>query len=354
MKPLDADSKRSSVKVLPPKFGRHIAIVATKTDDLKETGFGTIKTCKTFYENLQKRYARVTFHQVNKISSLDDVVHMKPDFVVLCSKYFIDPETQSKVWFSEYFLIHKILFSGSDRKALEFDSNKSKAKTVLKNEGIATAKYFLASPDQYSTEDRLPIPLPVFIKPLDAANGFGIDEHSIARDFETYQRKVAELFILQGTKVLVEEMLPGREFTVAVFDDASNGQRWTMPMEIIPPINKKGDRILGYNEKQENKEELRFVDGPLSTNLNELASKVFTSLGARDFGRIDIKLDVDGEPNFLEINLVPGMTTGSSYFPYACSLSGKYNEKEKIGMTDTDVANKIVELGLKRLDMTTN
>ena len=226
----------------------------------------------------------------------------------------------------------------------------------MKNEGIATAKYFLASPDQYSTEDRLPIPLPVFIKPLDAANGFGIDEHSIARDFETYQRKVAELFILQGTKVLVEEMLPGREFTVAVFDDASNGQRWTMPMEIIPPINKKGDRILGYNEKQENKEELRFVDGPLSTNLNELASKVFTSLGARDFGRIDIKLDVDGEPNFLEINLVPGMTTGSSYFPYACSLSGKYNEKGKgkIGMTDTDVANKIVELGLKRLDMTTN
>lgn len=356
MRSLDTNDIIPSKTTLPPKFGQHIAVVSTITDDLKETGFGTIRTCKVFCESLQKRYARVTFHQITGISSLDDIVHLKPDFVVLCSKYFIDPETKSKIWFSEYFSIQEIKYSGSDRKALEFDSNKSKAKTVLRNEGIATANYFLASPGQYKTEDRLPLQLPLFIKPLDAANGFGIDENSIARDFETYQKKVDELFSLQGTKVLVEEMLPGREFTVAIFDDSSNGVRWTLPMEIVPLKNKQGDRILGYHEKQSNNEELKSVGQPLCAKLNHLASEAFTALGAKDFGRVDIKLDAKGIPNFMEINLVPGMTPDSSYFVRACSFQSEYIAKDnpELGMNYDELVNKIAELGLLRVAMATS
>lgn len=355
MIPLQATKSQFTEKTLPPKFGYHIAVVATHTDGLRETGFGTIKTCMTFCETLKERYARVTFHSIEDLPSLDNIARVKPDLVVLCGKYIINPKSNCKIWFAEYFAEKGINHTGSDRRALEFDSNKSKAKTILRNEGIATAKYFLTNPGQYQSEDRLPLNLPVFVKPLDAANGFGIDENSIARNFEAYKKKVTEIFLLHNTKVLVEEVLPGREFTVAVFDDQTNGQRWTLPMEIVPQKNSKGDRVLGYAEKQNNMEEVKSVGAPLSTKLNQLASEAFTALGAKDFGRVDIKLDATEKPNFLEINLVPGMTPDSSYFPRACSFQSAYTVKDnpESGMSYADVVNKIAELGLQRAEIAT-
>jgi D-alanine-D-alanine ligase len=44
-------------------------------------------------------------------------------------------------------------------------------------------------------------------------------------------------------------------------------------------------------------------------------------LGVRGFGRIDVKMNSNGHCFFLEANLVPGMTVGSSYFPRACEIA---------------------------------
>jgi len=54
---------------------------------------------------------------------------------------------------------------------LDFDSNKILAKTHLMERGIRTAKFFTATPGQYKNEGDLPIKLPLFFKPTDAANG---------------------------------------------------------------------------------------------------------------------------------------------------------------------------------------
>ncbi|MDF1687918.1 MAG: hypothetical protein P1U50_14110 [Parvibaculaceae bacterium] len=329
------------------KRRRHIAIVATNTKNMKETGFGTIETCKSFYDSIKTEYEKVTFHEVSSRSDLRDVVSSKPDLAVLCSKYLTDPDTNKKTWFSDYFTEHAVSFTGSDRHALEFDSSKSKAKTIVKNNGIATADFFLSRPNQFESEDKLPLPLPLFIKPMDAANGNGIDENSMVRDFGSYQKKVAELFAIYRENVLVEEVLPGREFTVAVFDDLQNGLRSIMPVEVIAPENIKGDRILGSASKQKNDEQLRVVAEPTLSAVSELAGKVFSVLGAIDFGRIDIKLDALGNPNFLEANLIPGMTPDSSYFPRACSM---HRGEKTTGMTHSEVALKVVELGLSRVN----
>ncbi|KLN61907.1 hypothetical protein WH96_03965 [Kiloniella spongiae] len=327
-----------------------MAVVATNTEGNKETGFGSIDTCKAFYEALMESYQRVTFHEVATRASLDLIVRERPDLVVLCSKYLPETGGHPKIWFSEYFAAHDIAFTGSDRETLEFDSNKSKAKTVLLNNGIATAKFFLAHPDQFQSEDQLPLPLPLFIKPLDAANGNGIDENSIARDFESYRQKIAELFLAFGAKILVEELLPGREFTVAVLDNRNEATRMVMPLEIIPPENCKGDRTLGCDAKKKNDEVLQLVEEPLVSEIKQLVGKAFSILGAQDFGRIDVKLDALGQPHFIEANLVPGMTPDSSYFPRACILNNTESriKNDMPTITHSDIARKIVELALNR------
>ena len=42
--------------------------------------------------------------------------------------------------------------------------------------------------------------------------------------------------------------------------------------------------------------------------INNLAINVFKSLGARDYGRIDIRLNAAGAPSFIEANLTPGLS----------------------------------------------
>ena len=58
---------------LYPKLGQHVAIVATSTSQFKETGFGSIDTCRELQKSLEQRYARVSFQLVESMSDLEKV-----------------------------------------------------------------------------------------------------------------------------------------------------------------------------------------------------------------------------------------------------------------------------------------
>ena len=317
-----------------------IAVVTTDTTGLKETAFGSLATNRAIYDILKTHYHEVTFNVVETTQELVDISSENPDLVVCCTKYIYDQRMQKKVWLSEFFDRHCVPYTGSNRAVLEYDSDKRKAKNTVRKSGIPTANFFMAVPGAYENADQLPLRLPLFVKPMDAANGNGIDENSLVHDFESFISKVDEVFTAYGVPVLVEEYLCGREFTVAVLDDVSHSSRLIAPVEIIVPLNGRGDRILGCLEKSLNNEKLEIVNEPEKTLICELVDKVFSALHARDFGRIDIKMDGNNNPFFMEANLVPGMTPETSYFPRAFN----YN----LGMTYEDVLLKIVELALFR------
>jgi D-alanine-D-alanine ligase len=328
------------------KIDRHIEVVTTETTAMKETGFGSVETCQRVCDVLKSRYAQVHFNEVQSEGDLERIVDREPDLVVLCVKYVVDEEQHAKIWLSDYFSQHGIAYTGSNRATLEFDSDKSKAKNAVLEKGVATAKFFFAHPGVFANERNLPFPLPLFVKPLDAANGNGVDENSLVHDFASYEAKVEEIFTTYDKPALVEDVLPGREFTVAVLDDASHNCRLTLPVEIVAPRNAKGDRVLGCREKSGNREKLSKVKDPELTAVSVLARKVFSVLGVRDFGRIDVKMDAEGVPHFMETNLVPGMTPETSYFPRACDIN--------LMMSYESVVLKIVELALNRSEFRIN
>ena len=72
----------------------------------------------------------------------------------------------------------------------------------------------------------------------------------------------------------------------------------------------------------------------------ELALHVFHALGARDYGRIDIRLDGAGVPHFLEANLMPSILKDYGNFPKACMLN------ETIGYEESIL--RIVDLAFER------
>jgi D-alanine-D-alanine ligase len=301
----------------------HIEIITTPNEALKESGFGTLKACNNVLAAIQKMGYSVRLNVCKKKKCLDEVVKRKPDLVILAVKY-IPIKNENDIWLSEYFAQCRINFTGSSRQVLKFDSNKVLAKTHLTNKGIKTARYFIATPGQYKKENDLPFTFPLFLKPLDAANGNGIDDLSYVTSFAGYESKVASLYGSFNQPILVEEYLDGREFTVAVIK-TRNEKFVVSAVEAIPPTSTHGLRILGAQAKKDDSEKLiEIVDDEVRNRVTSLAIDAFNTLGARDFGRIDIKTNNHGECFFMEANLVPGMTYGSSYFPEACDIANEF------------------------------
>ena len=306
-----------------------IEIVTTNNEQMKETGFGTMTACRDVLESIQKRFKDAVISLCVNELDLAMVKERNPDLVVLGVKY-IQLDNGAKVWLSEYFQEANINFMGSTREALEFDSDKTKAKDIIKSRGLKTADFFLVTPTTYQNEEEIPIPFPLFLKPVSAANGNGIDDESLVTNFSEYQKKVKDIFLQYDKIVLAEEYLSGREFTVAIIKNAQNDELIASPIEIIPPQNKNKIRILGAKVKTENTEKLSAVsDVLMRSKLVQLAEDSFRILGVRDAGRIDIKMDADGVYYFLEANLVAGMKKESSYFPMAFRI-GKGLEYDQV------------------------
>jgi len=298
----------------------YIEIATTPNTTQKETGFGGLIACESLQEAIQKAGHRVKLNVCQTEADLGAIVERNPDLVVLAVKY-LEMECGEDLWLADYFQYHQVNFTGSQRRVLRFDSNKISAKKHLRKQGVATADFFTAEPGQFKSTDETPMRFPFFVKPSDAANGNGVDDLSFVEDFTAFQAKVSALHETYHLPVLVEQYLDGREFTVAIIE-APNGRLIVSAIEIVPPETGNGLRILGERVKREDSEELIPIDdGTLEQKVAELAISAFRKLGARDFGRIDIKSTKEGECFFLEANLVPGMTCGSSYFPRACEIA---------------------------------
>jgi len=317
-----------------------IEIITSPNGQLKETGFGSHLTCVDVAESMERIGHIVTLSVCKTLNDLDNVVKRKPDLVVLAAKY-ISIANGNDIWFSEYFSKNKITFSGSNRKTLKYDSNKVLAKSYLSTAGIKTAKYFTAIPNQFHHEDDLPFLFPLFLKPIDAANGNGIDDLSFVQSFSEFEAKVLSLYNLYQAPVLVEEYLSGREFTVAVIESDS-GSMITSAIEIVPPESTGGLRILGAEVKKFDTETLKKVEQYEIKNIVDLAVNAFVALGARGFGRIDVKMDNDGNCHFMEANLIPGMSFGSSYFPQAYKIANAMSYDEVISLMLEECLSRVI------------
>ncbi len=315
----------------------NIEIITTKNDELKETGFGSIPSCLSVMNALDDcHHTRLT--RCSTHIDLNEVVLRQPDLVILAAKY-MPVKGKGDVWFSEYFSNNHIVYSGSDRETLKFDSDKVSAKNHLRKLGVKTANYFTATPGQYKSENELPLKFPLFVKPTDAANGNGIDDTSLVNSFVDYEKKVTSLFKTYKSAALVEQYLSGKEYTVAIIRK-SNGDLMASAIEIEPPISGDGLRILSAEVKKADIEYLKAINEIDLDNVTSLAIDAFKHLGISEFGRIDIKMDDEGECYFMEANMVPGMTLESSYFPMAFEIANNINYDEVISMMFEDCIDR--------------
>ena len=286
------------------KINKHIEIVRTTNNPF--TPMGSL-SCQKIYTMLSKYYTHVDISVVNTLADLEALVQKQPDLVFLGVKLLpLHPD----IWIADYLDKHGISYTGSDARATQLESDKSYAKQVVQSAGLATAASFNALPGQYVNEESLPIQFPLFIKPLDSGGGIGIDNQSVVHTFMQFTQKVQAVYDKLGSGSLVETYLQGREFSVAILEGSTAADRLVAAIEIVTTPNEHGDRILTGKVKHDDHEQVLTVSEPsINTSVVELAEAVYVLLGARDLGRIDIRMDAAGMPHFLEANLMPGPIT---------------------------------------------
>jgi D-alanine-D-alanine ligase len=336
------------------KEKKYIEVIATDIADLAMMGFGSVKNCKSVYNALKEKYTHVNFNIIRTKSDLDKIIFRKPDLVFTGIKYVVFNENEitknskGKIWISEYFDNAGINYTGSGKEAIELEFSKDAAKRKVAEFGINTAPYFIAKPGMYKTADELPVSFPLFIKPLREGDGKGIGNDSIVYNFESYQNKVQSIHTLFKQSALVEKYLSGREYTVSILGSDFNNEPKALPVEITFSDKNIYSKILGYETKKENNEIVKAIENEdIFESVVSIAKRSFIALGARDFGRIDIIIDENDCPYFLEANLVPGMTQrpndiDCSYFPRACFINNRITYQETV--------QEIAEISFNRLE----
>lgn len=285
---------------------------------------------------LSKHYAKVEITIVNNLSDLDALVAKEPDLAFLGMKFVpVDPELgfadSERIWLSEYLIEHGIVCTGSSSRAHRLDLNKPLAKQYVLDAGLATSAYSVATANQQVLEGQMPQTYPLFVKPTDRGGGAGIDSNSVVYDFEQLKAKVNSITEKLGSDSLIEQYLSGREFSVAIIKNSNNADYSIMPLELVAPIDGHGSRLLSKKIKSSDSEQAVAVsDKNISTAICDLAINVFHALGARDYGRVDIRLDQQGIPNFLEANLIPSLIDNYGSFPKAWAMNKRMEYEEML------------------------
>jgi D-alanine-D-alanine ligase len=327
-----------------PKSDIQIEIVRSATK-----GFSSMSqvSAEAVLAVLAKHYVAPRITVINNLSDLKALVRRRPDLVFMGMECIplnsaLGSNDSNRVWIAQYLDEHDIAYTGSTQTAHKLERDKSLAKQRVLDGGLATSPFYVIKQGQVPSADDLSLPFPLFIKPTDRGGGEGVDGNSVVYTLEQLHAKTDALTNVLQADSLVEEYLPGHEFSVAILKKEHSLGYEIMPIELIAPPDNGGIRILSREVKSSNTEQANSVDDT-ATNLKvaELALQVFHALGGRDYGRIDIRLDAAGAPHFLEANLIPSLISGYGSFPKACVLN--------IGLEYEPMIMRITNLGLARM-----
>jgi D-alanine-D-alanine ligase len=196
-------------------------------------------------------------------------------------------------------------------------------KRVMRDAGVPTCDFAVVEhPDDIAQVRFGP---PYFVKPVAEGTGKGVSSKSIVRRRKDLPEACRLLLETYRQPVLVERFLPGREFTTAVIGTGRQAEvLGTMEVLLLADAEQQ---VYSYHNKENFEALVRYrlvqpADDPLVADIEDIALRAWRVLGCHDAGRLDLRCDKRGRPQFIEVNPLAGLHPEHSDLPIICGLVG--------------------------------
>jgi len=213
---------------------------------------------------------------------------------------------------------YNIPYVFSDPLVLALTLHKGMTKHVVRDCGVPTPDFATVMVKADIAMVKLPYPL--FVKPLAEGTGKGIDSKSKVNNPAELNTVCLELLPRFENGLIIETYLPGREFTVGIVGTGEKA-RPVGVMEVI--LNPRAEaNAYSYVNKEECEELVVYsiVKDELAERCAKVSLDAWRALNCRDGGRVDLRLDADGNPGFMEVNPLAGLHPEHSDLPIICNL----------------------------------
>jgi D-alanine-D-alanine ligase len=240
--------------------------------------------------------------------------------------------------------VYEIPYTFSDPCVMALCLDKGITKQILRSASIATPKWSVVS-SLADVKTCCSLKLPLFAKPIAEGTGKGVTPASKVDNLNSLEKVCEMLLERHQQPVLVEEFLPGREFTVGVL---GTGDRAKVlgTLEIVL-LDRAEPSVYSYHNKENCEEfvEYRLVDArkdPQVAQAEDIALTSWKKLRCRDGGRIDLRCDANGLPQFMEANPLAGLHPFHSDLPMLATA---------IGMSYVELIRRIVDSAGERVGL---
>lgn len=249
-------------------------------------------------------------------------------------------------WVADVFDRLAIPYIGSDSQTMKDMIDKFHTHEVLASRGVPVPAHHLVRADE---KDVSAIRYPAFVKPMGESRSVGVNDDSVVHSEAELRRQVAYIDREFTQPALVEDFLPGDEFTALVLGNGAD-QVCLPGLVSVEPHHYGKHKVL--------RADLRGVGltrisdaGPRGEEVKAITIQAATAMRCLDHVRIDVKAGADGELRIMEVNGIPGLKPHKSWGPQLCTLYFASPEGE---MEDyRRLVKAIIDSGCRRFTLPT-
>jgi D-alanine-D-alanine ligase len=285
-------------------------------------GWGDMKVTETLCETLNSGDLAAEIAYVTTTEEFRKAISGRRFDIVWSALYYISQREdiiglgEDNDWVADRLDEKGIPYIGPNARTMKELIQKYETHRVMRESGVLVPDFKLVA-----AGDALPeVAYPAFVKPNCESRSIGISDDSVVHNREELARRVRYVHEKLEQAALIEEFLPGDEYTVLML---GNGRL----QEILPGLVTVDKSHFGRHQVL--RSDLRGVgltrisippQQERAEEARELARKATDALKCWDHVRVDMRVDAAGRLRVMEVNGIPGLKPVKSWSPQIYSL----------------------------------
>jgi D-alanine-D-alanine ligase len=240
--------------------------------------------------------------------------------IVWSALYHISPNekfigrNEAGVWVADVLDRRSMPYIGSNSQTMKDMINKFQTHTILSRSGVPVPAHILL----HSGDDLSHIRYPSFVKPTCESRSVGISDESVVYSEEELSRRIAYIEREFDQAALVEDYLPGDEYTTLVLGNGKD--RECLPgLVTVAAQHYSRHRILRNDLRGVGLTKIK-LESRQAEEARDIADRAAEAMHCLDHVRIDIKADGAGKLRIIEVNGIPGLKPHKSWAPQIYTL----------------------------------